>query len=324
MTHVSQILLLQAQLQQSVDRESCRLLHSDKELDLHTPFRFLNLPSNATLVLVTGKEAKLGVQSDEKFEQKGLAKQKMDRTRPFDQVAGNINAPPGDIPKESNVRLEEKTRMYIFSRHQEIEMIKDNESPDQINYEVNQSDVLLLQSSLSKRNEDVPLKTRKMREEELQRKIDNLGPVQLRIEFPGIDMIVQFELSAKSSVGTLYDVVKHQILSEKLENEEVILFTTPPKCILNRKSSTSLYGVGLHPAARIKIELPQRLQKAEEIFCPSILKDIGTLPPRIKSDKLVEVDTDSAFSAKVPVSSKGASSAGIRTGDGVPKWFSRK
>ena len=318
MTSVSQVLLLQAQLQQSVDRESCRLLHSDKELDLQTPFRFLNLPSNATLVLVTGKEAKLGVQSDEKLEQKGLSKQTMDRTRPFDQVAGKINASFGDIPKESNVRHQENPRMYIFSRHQEIEMIKDNESPDSINYEVNQSDVLLLQSSLSKRNKDVPLKTRKMREEELQRKIDNLGPVQLRIEFPGVDMIVQFELSAKSSVSTLYDVVKHQILNPKLENEEVVLFTTPPKCILDRRSSTSLYGVGLHPAARIKIDLPQRLQKAEEIFCPSILKGIGALPPRIKNDTLVEVDSDSA------VYSKGASSAGIRTGGGVPKWFSRK
>lgn len=310
---------------QRVDSSSCRLCHKGKELDRDVPFRLLNLPSSAALDLITGMELGLGVQTDGAQERPKVCKYSVDNSVRRDQPNQHNPAAIMEYHVSSKESEFTKPAMYVFSRSSEIEIQSRHFStlPSDIDYEVNQADVLLLHSSLAKKKLSPILKTNKMREVEMQKKLDSLCPVQLRMEFPGSEeMVVQFETSAKSPISTLYDIMERYILNPKIKIDQVTLFTAPPKCILDRKSSQLLYDAGLHPAARIKVGISNTPQRMDEIFCSEILKDVGTLPPRTKSGTAGQ--NEDKTSIRETASYRSTTHGASKLAPTMPKWFSRK
>lgn len=298
-------------------------MYDGKELERGTPYRFLNLPPSVTLELLTGSEAKLGVQCDAK----GTTDKRPD-TQVVEKSAIQRGLSKGSTVSRSKtleIRQDHSKiipAIYIFSRRREIELLSDVDTSS-IDYEVNQSDVLLLQSSLTRKNRTLPLKTSQIREKELQQKMDTLGPVQLRIEFP-VEMIVQFELPVNSPVSLVYDILQQHVISEGVDIDSMVLFTTPPKRILENKCSLTLYEVGLYPAARVRVALPERYQTIEEIFSSHALKNLDGLPPGRTRTDTADGQTLGPTEVDKVLDRLDDPKRASRTSVAMPKWFAKR
>ena len=305
------------QAQLSVDVKQCRLLYNDKELERNAPFRFLNVPSAAKLKLVTGSEVALGVQTSSREAPTAEPTEKAPSQSPCsirDAPVASGSAPEGSSKSISD--------LYVFSQEDEARL-KQNESSSfytsDVSFDITEKDLLLMQSSLSKRAEVTHLKTKKMRQEELKRKLDSMREVIIRIEFCGI--IAQFSMSPKASLVDLYNVVG-KIIRPEISTDRIVLFTTPPKRILDRNATSSLYENGLVPAAKIRLDIPgMEAGDGLNLLSENSREKFGTMPPRgykdappVASREQHKVEQRTSCASGTIQSSK----IGERK---VPKWF---
>jgi hypothetical protein len=309
-------LCFQAQL--SVDVSQCRLLYNGKELERNVPFRFLNVPSAAKLKLVTGSEVTLGVQTS--------WREAPPTIEPIEKAPSEspscIKEPAvasGNVPEMNSESIPD---VYIFSQEDETRL-KQNESStsyvSEVSYDVTEKDLLLMQSSLSKRAEVTHLKTKKMRKEELNRKLDSMREVIIRLEFG--EIIAQFNMSPRATLIDLYDIVR-DIIHPEISTDQIVLFTTPPKKILPRNATSSLYENGLVPAAKIKLHIPgMEARDGMELLSAFSREKFGTMPPRGYKEPTTVASKDQHQVEQKTSSASGTilnSKIGERK---VPKWF---
>lgn len=257
----------------NVDVHSCKLVHQGVELEKDVPFRFLNLPSSAKVTLVTGRERVNGIQSKNDH---SVPPHRTTHARPKTVMNQNV----GGVQKEG-VSTSEGTSLslegvYLFHSAEEMALRgSQKQYHEEIDYEVNEKDAYTIQASLSKQVAPSHLRTKKMRKNELERKMESMRPVLVRIEFPN-SMTAQFEVSAKSTCHIVYEMVRMMTRSEL--QRCLTLFTTPPKTVLP-DSSLTVYEAGLAPAARLKIEFTDPIDQYDTIFSADAVKIEQKLPP---------------------------------------------
>lgn len=263
-----EILVLQARVD-NIDVHSCKVVYQGKELEKGVPFRFLNLPASAIVTLVTGRERVYGIQSDRSAPSRSTA-QAAPKTV-VNQKTELMQKGCASTSEGTSLSLE---GVYLFPSTEELRGSRAHYQ-EEIDYEVNEKDAYAIQASLSKHVAPSHLRTNKMRENDLERKMAQMSPVLIRIEFPN-NMTAQFEISAKSTCQRIYDMARLLIRPEL--QKCMTLFTAPPKQVL-ANSSTSVYEAGLAPAARLKIEFEDDIDHYDTIFSTDAANIEQKLPP---------------------------------------------
>lgn len=334
---------IQAKLESKVSVSECQLLLNDKPVELDQPVRFLNIPSHAKLLLRTGREMKLGFQ-DQNSTMKSQGGSSADPDPP---VASSMerkeahrvqSVNPQHIKHESighgnqkqsedeNDDVNTNWDIYIFTTADEQLMLEaaSQVMSDTIDYDVNERDLRVLQAGLSKKLEPSELRTRQMREKDIEKKMTSIGNVCIRIELPW-DMLMQFETPARSNVGDLYSAVKKTLKSKY--QDVFVLYTTPPRLEL-KQHSQSLYQAGLIPAARVKLEfqIPASTEEPTlDALLPEYLSKIGILPPnRYKQGKVGDAYTAAESARRNEQESRQREVTTHKEGASpkkAPKWF---
>lgn len=210
------------------DSSAAQLLVSDKgkgsgsraykELERGVPWRFLNVPSGASLTLITGLERVFGAD--------GATAKSVDfaATSAAQPVGVRMPQPPAShpsaaaaapapsravatatTPAPSSPMVAEMTADAIFLFDPRL-LEASGAWDDAVDYELTQRDAMIMQSSLAKNTQTLNsgrLMTQKMRDEERRRKIASLSKARIRIEFEGApvdNLVVQFHVPAAASL----------------------------------------------------------------------------------------------------------------------------
>jgi len=281
----------QAKLQGVVDESECQLLFEDRELDKDARIRFANLPSNAKLVLKTGKETVLGHRMHDDAPASN-AREDFDGVQAKQTEGNTEQGSSSHLSEEASDRQQQQGEMkaslsddidqvYIFS---ETEMTKTaKQLSDDIDYDINENDILMLHASLTKKTSPSILKTQKMRDDEMQRKLHNLRPAPIRIEFPS-GTCIQISVPGNSKVGSIYQRLQSILKPEVFA--DLYLYTVPPKTNLSQMDQ-SILAAGLLPAARLKVgfESPKDFESPLDIIKPEFSSRLGTEPPQREADQ---------------------------------------
>ena len=316
---------------------------SGKVLERGVPWRYLNVPAGASLVLVTGLEVVLGAQDARASASASASVLKSaDRqpaptapTAPTDPVAPAVPQPSATSTSAivDGVKYED---MYLF-RATEVASAPGAWN-EEVDYEVSQRDAMLMQSSLAKKTKTLTsgtLMTQKMRDEERRRKLASLPSARIRIEFGGAadHLVVQLDLPAAATLDDLYAVVHCKVFESPTAFSFKLMDCTPPRRALDPKSRVSAYEAGLWPAARLAIDSLERcgqpvdMAVLEGVFAPPLLQRKGAIPaPRSGT---VDPSSGSAAAATATAASTAAGTAAATSetskstskSRGVPKWF---
>jgi hypothetical protein len=160
-------------------------------------------------------------------------------------------------------------------------MCRLNRTPDLQDeaYEVTEADIRLQLAQYSaKRTANHILKTKRMREQEIAEMTASLGPVIIRLEFPG-DLVVQASFSPTDCIATLGEFVKGLLTDEA--SSSFYLFTAPPKVEL-KDAAMSLYEAGLTPRARVHVGF-RNFCSSKSNLKPEVLSQVGTPPSRVRT-----------------------------------------
>jgi hypothetical protein len=216
-------------------------------------------------------------------------------------------------PSEIDNRQSIDEQVYIFNESETASDAKHLSS--EIDYDVNESDILMLHAGLAKKIKPAILKTQKMRDDEMQRKLQNLRPAAIRIEFPR-NILIQFCVPGNSEVGTIYQKL-HSILKPEIF-ADLYLYTVPPKTKLLQMEQ-SILAAGLLPAARLKVgfKSSKDLKNPWDIIKPEFSSRIGIKPPQRETAQDHVQDN--------PGNSSKESSSRVQKNKGqngkVPKWL---
>ena len=190
----------------------------------------------------------------------------------------------------------------------------------EIDYDINENDILMLHASLAKKIRPAILKTQKMRDNEMQRKLQNLRPAAIRIEFPH-NILIQFCVPGNSEVGTIYQrlqsILKPEIFAD------LYLYTVPPKTKLLQMEK-SIVAAGLLPAARLKVgfKSSKDFTNPLDIINPEFTSRIGMKPLQRETaqDHRFHVQDNPSNSSK---EKKSASTVQKNKGQNgqMPKWL---
>ena len=316
---------------------------SGKVLERGVPWRYLNVPAGASLVLVTGMEVVLGAQ-DARASASASALTSADRqpeptaptapiapTAPTDPVAPAVPRTSATAPATSTSAIVDGVKyedMYLF-RATEVASAPAAWN-EEVDYEVSQRDAMLMQSSLAKKTKTLTsgtLMTQKMRDEERRRKLASLPSARIRIEFGGAadHLVVQLDLPAAATLDDLYAVVRCKVFETPTAFSFKLMDCTPPRRALEPKSSVSAYEAGLWPAARLAIDSLERcgqpvdMAMLEGVFAPPLLQRKGAIPaPRSGT---VDPSSGSAAAAAPTAAATSETSKSTSKSRGVPKWF---
>lgn len=352
---VSKLAMSEAQLKE-FDSSNARLMFPCKgkvdkgrELERGVPWRYLNVPSSASLILVTGLEVVLGAHD-------ASAPASTTRVTAAAVPANSIStrgastavraSPPVSAPSAS-----QPAGLAVDVKHEDVFLFgaADVEAramsgvwDDDVDYEVTERDAMLLQSGLAKKSKTLvsgALMTQRMRDEERRRKLASLSGARIRIEGwcsvgDGSGLIVEFVVPAAATLEDLHAIVRHRVLESPTAFKFKLLDCTPPRKTIEPNKAVSMYEAGLWPAARLAIDALERIDgnhalggnSVEDVFAEALLRRKGVLPTAPAS---VAARTTAASSPVVPVAQ--APSSGATTSrapnakpGGVPKWFLKK
>ena len=334
------------------DTSAARLLVSDKgkagafkELERGVPWRFLNVPSGASLTLITGLERVLGTDATAaKPADQPVGGRTIDRTASKVAAVATAPSPPpaaATAPSSAVVAEISADDMFLFDPRS---LGASGAWDDAVDYEVTQRDAMVMQSSLTKNTQALHsgrLMTQKMRDEERRQKITSLSKVRIRIEFEGSaveNLALQFYIPAAATLGEyvskparplacaeshprllarrLHDIIRLKVLKSELINYTLIDRLPPRKQI--PRTATSVYEAGMWPAARLVLSLDGP-DACGDVFSESLVRRKGVMPPQSNTTALLP-SQEGALAA--PDAKRSASQADGRE-PSVPKWFKK-
>lgn len=311
----------------------CQLLQHDgkasRPVDISQPLRFANIPKNAKLELVTGREQKLGIE-EHSVPAAPLAStgQSAPACQEGRSSSRQQDAPPiSELPSVQTSTTEDGHpsvpifgfRVYVFTKQAELEeaarVSLSTDIVDDSFYDFTQADYQRLQASSANqkaKEAKATLMTKAMREAEAKRKAETAGNVTIRAQLQGRadkTYVMQVSLPATSPLSVLKD-----LMTRALEpGNGFYMYTTPPKKILD-DNSAALYNLGLHPGARVHVGA---ISGHEGLTLrPEVLALEGSLPQRAPKEE----DKDEKRSTGVVANVQGTLGA---LGREVPKWMKR-
>lgn len=161
-----------------------------------------------------------------------------------------------------------------------------------------------------------PLKTQKLREEDERRRVQQFGPVPVRVHLPD-GVMLQADFKAIETIGALHRLVQ-QCAASGLP--KWYLYVTPPKQVL-KDLDLSFYKAGLVPAANVVVGMDGQLQG------PFLKQHVAALegPAPVRQPGVSQVDrvptTDGAGQKAGGTDFMPSKAATAGTGKKTPKWM---
>ena len=306
---------------------------SRKELERGVPWRFLNVPSGASLALVTGLERVLGAH-DACAEAGGMTVPHTAVEHPTTTAKQTAVEHPTTTAKQTAVERPTTTAqptgpmvsvedMYLFCSHD----VESHAAWDdgEVDYDVTEGDAMLMQAGLMKKSKTLTsatLMTKKMRDEERRRKLESLQKARIRLELGRAfeDLVVQFEVPAEATLKDVHDVVQFKLLKSPTTFFRLVDLMPPRKEIA--RTAESVYESGMWPASRLTMELEPGV--TEDVFAEPLLRRKGMLPPQKSCLGLAPTSRTSAPGGDAPASSQaGRVTSAPSKPASVPKWFKK-
>lgn len=221
-----------------------------KPVDATLPVRFSGLQNRDTLDLELKSEAASTSQRaapQRKEKPTTTAATATRRPPPQQEQAMTRPAPPGPSPSD----LPADRDLIVF--HEDLlasgqSLGSRSEDLGDDFYDFTAQDFARIQQKrqeLARQEESRTLQTRAMRERERRQRAEEMPPVRVRVVLPD-RWCLQCIFKATETVSGVYSYV-----ASLVDCPSFVLFTTPPKCVLDRTSRDTLYDAGLVPAVKL-------------------------------------------------------------------------
>eukprot|EP00960_Hanusia_phi_P057573 763602-Hanusia_phi.AAC.1 len=209
-------------------------------------------------------EAEQGKPEDSESAQQSLSRpeEKMDdvassavpeKEFPVGQAASEVErevavSPPAPTKgQEENPKEEGEGRSWRVGREREGEARSSLHDLDDSIFELTSEDLHTLEASKKAKEQKTGFKTRKMREEEREKKLSAYPTVVIRVVFPDRTWL-QGKFSSQETFSDIYNFVRQALVQK---DRGFYLFMTPPPKRIEDSSSTQLKYSQLLPAARM-------------------------------------------------------------------------
>lgn len=314
-----------------VNATECQLQHNGICLDTSTLFRYANIPSNAKLVLLTGREPTLGVrQSPEKAVQPTHTTAATLTTTVATLATTNTTAQQPltvrEAPNDAQQDTAKSPPIYIFHRqdlitcdeHQGLlfnhiychnRLSAADDEPDEF-YTFTEADYHAVTAGYAARakHQSEPLKTKAMRDAEVAARAAAFPAVRVRVQLPD-GHIVQSEFAGSEPLSAVRARLQ-PLLVPGSASGAWYLYTAPPKKPI-RDETKSLYALQLVPAALLYVGCQGQVDGAWVL--EDALREHGGVPPDAQPrvvEHALEKQAEKPAKAHVDGGRKG-----------VPKWM---
>ncbi|UPR01502.1 UBX domain-containing protein [Chloropicon primus] len=244
------------------DRGKYALRMKRKEIDPDLPVRFSGLQNRDTLELqFVTKETTASAPSTSRPRPAAPSTR---QPQPTEKKAQPMQMQNGPVDQPAHELSSAERSLIVF--HEDLLAAGGGSAAEEVGddfYDFTAQDFARIQQKKQeqvRQEEARTLQTRAMREKERRQKALEMPPVRLRIVLPD-RWCIQCVFKATECISSVYDYVSGLQCSGAAP---FVLFTTPPKCILDRKSKDSLYDAGLVPSAKLHFALKSGPSEALE------------------------------------------------------------